>query len=358
MLEKLAPFHLVELEDFECERRGEEFFHKGGLAEGKKLASRKVFAVGRDKKGAWVRNRYAVHPEKAYYGIPDPELSVVFPSDYLGLGQRDTELFRAAVTQVRLHPPTDPRDTPDKPATMAGSGELCMGWCPYPIVLARLGLSEELVAELANSVSTWQLYPQGFGHYGPYHVFKPEFEQRWRLNPKVRDPASTAKPRETFPFPTWPFRHFDNEAMPIVSAAVNEMLLQSHDGVIRIAPAVPENWTVRFTLAARGGFLVSAERAHGHIAWVAIDSRFGGPCRVEHPWQQDRIVCLDTRGHRVEAKTLPGNAIEFPTRPGERYLLVRDEKEFSAWRTARLSPKRQTGPRRLKRAILGRERLY
>ncbi len=358
MLEKLAPFHLVELEDFECERRGEEFFHKGGLAEGKKLASKKVFAVGRDKKGAWVRNRYAVHPEKAYYGIPDPELSVVFPSDYLGLGQRDTELFRAAVTQVRLHPPTDPRDTPDKPATMAGSGELCMGWCPYPIVLARLGLSEELVAELANSVSTWQLYPQGFGHYGPYHVFKPEFEQRWRSNPKVRDPASTAKPRETFPFPTWPFRHFDNEAMPIVSAAVNEMLLQSHDGVIRIAPAVPENWTVRFTLAARGGFLVSAERAQGHIAWVAIDSRLGGPCRVEHPWQQDRIVCLDTRGHRVEAKTLPGNAIEFPTRPGERYLLVRDEKEFSAWRTARLSPKRQTGPRRLKRAILGRERLY
>ena len=43
----------------------------------------------------------------------------------------------------------------------------CMGWCPYPIALARLGLAEELVSELINSVSTYQFYPQGFGHYGP-----------------------------------------------------------------------------------------------------------------------------------------------------------------------------------------------
>jgi alpha-L-fucosidase 2 len=358
LLEKLVGFHLVDLEEFEYERRGEELFHKGGLAAGKKLASQKVFSVGRDKQGAWVRDRYAVHPEKAYYGIPDPELSVVFPSDFLGLGQRDTELFRAAVTQVRLHPPTVPEDTPAKPATMAGSGDLCMGWCPYPIVLARLGLSDELAAELANSVSTWQLYPQGFGHYGPYHVFKPEFEQRWRVNAKVNDAASTTKPRATFPFPTWPFRHFDNEAMPIVSAAINEMLLQSHDGVIRVAPAVPEAWTVRFKLAARGGFLVSAERVEGRVRWISIESQHGTTCKVEHPWPQDALVCLDARGRRVETKMSSGNAVEFPTRAGARYLLVRDEKEFAAWRAARISPKRQTGPRRLKKAILGRERLF
>jgi hypothetical protein len=358
MLDKLTPFRLVDLEEFEYERRGEDLFHKGGLAEGKKLESQKVFSVGRDKKGAWVRNRYAVHPEKAYYGIPDPELAVVFPSDYLGLGQRDTDLFRAAVTQVRLHPPTAPKDAPDKPATMAGSGELCMGWCPYPIVLARLGLAQELIAELANSVSTWQLYPQGFGHYGPYHVFRPEFEQRWRVNAKVNDSASKTKPRETFPFPTWPFRHFDNEAMPIVSAAINEMLLQSHDGTIRVAPAVPGNWPVRFTLAARGGFLVSAECVDGRMRWIVIESRHGEPCRVEHPWPKDPLVCLDARGRKVETRAQSGNSIEFSTRPGARYLLVRDEKEFAGWHQARITPKRQTGPRKLKQAILGRERLY
>jgi hypothetical protein len=305
-----------------------------------------------------VRNRYAVHPEKAYYGIPDPELAVVFPSDYLGLGQRDTDLFRAAVTQVRLHPPTAPKDAPDKPATMAGSGELCMGWCPYPIVLARLGLAQELIAELANSVSTWQLYPQGFGHYGPYHVFRPEFVERWRVNAKVRDAASKTKPTETFPFPTWPFRHFDNEAMPIVSAAINEMLVQSHDGVIRVAPAVPETWSVRFTLAARGGFLVSAECVDGRMRWIVIESRHGEPCRVEHPWPKEPLVCLDARGRKVETRAQSGDSIEFSTRAGARYLLVRDEKEFAGWHQARITPKRQTGPRKLKQAILGRERLY
>ncbi len=358
MLDKLAPFRLVDLEDFEYEQRGGELVHKGGLAAGKKLESRKVFAVGRDKKGAWVRNRYAVHPEKAYYGIPDPELAVVFPSDYLGLAQRDTELFRAAVTQVRLHPPAEPKESPDTPATMAGSGDLCMGWCPYPIVLARLGLSDELASELANCVSTWQLYPQGFGHYGPYYVFKPEYEQRWRLNAKVRDSASKAKPKETFPFPTWPFRHFDNEAMPIVSAAINEMLLQSHDGVIRIAPAVPAAWTVRFQLAARGGFVVSAERAQGGVLWVALESRNGETCRIENPWPGESPACLDSQGRSVASKTLPANVIEFATQSGARYLLVRDAKQFAAWRAARIAPPRQTEPRKLKRATLGRERLY
>jgi hypothetical protein len=146
--------------------------------------------------------------------------------------------------------------------------------------------------------------------------------------------------------------------MPIVSAAINEMLLQSHDGVIRVAPAVPATWTVRFKLAARGGFLVSAERVEGRLSWVSIESRQGTTCKVEHPWPQDALVCLDARGRRVETRVSSGNAVEFPTRAGARYLLVRDEKEFAAWRAARISPQRQTGPRRLKKAILGRERLF
>jgi len=358
MLDKLAGFHLVDLEDFEYERRDGRLVHKGGLSEGQELASKKVFAVGRDTNGAWVRNRYAVHPEKAYYGIPDPELSVVFPSDYLGLGQRGSELFRAAVTQVRLHPPATPNPAPDKSATMEGSPDLCMGWCPYPIVLARLGLARELAAELVNSVSTWQFYPQGFGHYGPYYVFRPQYEERWRVNAKVQDASSTSKPRQTFPFPTWPFRHFDNEAMPIVSAAINEMLLQSHDGVIRIAPAVPDDWTVRFTLAARGGFLVSAERVQGRLLWVAIESRRRAACRIEHPWPQEPLVCVEANGRRVPLDGGGSKVVEFAAQAGVRYLLLRNEDELASWRLGRISPERRAEPRKLKQAILGRERLY
>ena len=93
----------------------------------------------------------------AYYGIPDPEMAPVFPAGVIGLANRDSELFQAAVTQLRLHPKAEVTDPTSlcKPASMTGEeGIGCMGWCPYPIALARLGLAEELVSELINSVST------------------------------------------------------------------------------------------------------------------------------------------------------------------------------------------------------------
>ena len=357
MIGKLAPFHLAPLEEFEFERRGGELVHKAGLAPGVKLASARVFAVGRSKQGDWVRNRFAGRPDKSYYGIPDPELAPVFPAGVIGLKDKGSELFNAAVTQVRLHPATAPAADSAKPGTMAGSGDLCMGWCPYPIALARLGLADELADELVNSVSTWQYYPQGFGHYGPFNVFTPDVEQRWRLNAQVRDSSSTTKPPATFPFPTWPFRHFDNEAMPIVSAAINEMLLQSYDGVIRVCPAVPAKWDVRFTLAAQGGFLISAERAAGAVRWVAVESRAGGMCRIERPWSGEGLVCLDVGGARMRLDG-DGPIVEFPTEAGSRYLLLRNEADLGRWRTIGLRPERRMAPRKLKRAILGREKLY
>lgn len=364
-LARLAPFRLADLEPFESENKGGTEVHRSGLAPGQPLASRKVFAVGRNDKGSWVRNRHAGRPDLSYYGIPDPELAPVFPAGVIGLGQRGTELFRAAVTQVRLHPPTVPAKDGSVVGTMSGSGELCMGWCPYPIALARLGLADELAAELVNSVSTWQYYPQGFGHYGPYHVFTPDAEQRWRLN-EVRDAATVAPGSQAskFPFPAWPFRHFDNEAMPIVATAINEMLLQSHDGVIRICPAVPQQWEVRFDLSAQGGFRVSAERKGGRTSWVAVESRRGGTCCLAHPWPNDeQLVCLDlsARNRTVglsEERTAAERVLRWVTVAGHRYLLVRQESALAQWRVSGIAPAPRSTPRTLKKAKLGRERLY
>lgn len=363
-VERLAPFQLVELEEFEWEVKEGQRVHRAGLAAGRPLESGKVLAVGRNDKGAWVRNRFAGRPDKSYYGIPDPELAPVFPAGVIGLGQKGTELFRAAVTQVRLHPATVPNEGCGTVGTMSGSGELCMGWCPYPIALARLGLAEELAAELVNSVATWQYYPQGFGHYGPYHVFTPDAEQRWRRN-EVRDAATVAPGKEAqkFPFPAWPFRHFDNEAMPIAACAMNEMLLQSHEGLIRVCPAVPETWEVRFDLLAQGGFRVSAERKGGSVIWVALESRRGGVCRMARPWAEEGLVCVDVSGGNrkaavTEERSGGERVVRWETAAGHRYLLVRGEAALAGWKVTGIAPQRRSGPRALKKARLGRERLY
>src|SRR5208282_2820026 len=370
-VDNLAPFHLVDLDPSEFEVRGKEFVHGGGLAPGKQLASRQVYAVGRDSSGKWIRNRYAPGSGgTAYYGIPDPEMAPVFPAGVIGLANRDSVLFKAAVTQLRLHPKAEVANPGVlcKSASMTGEDGIgCMGWCPYPIALARLGLAEELVSELMNSVSTYQFYPQGFGHYGPYFVFKRDQEFRWNQN-QPHDASGPLPPNQSskFPFPTWPFRHFDNETMPIVACAINEMLIQSYDGTIRICPSVPSAWNVRFDLAAAGGFRVSAEQKSGRILFVSLESRLGGLCRIVHPWPSEgQPVCLEVP---PEAPNLQANLSEvvvgterilhWETVAGHRYLLVRSEADLQTWKATKEIPERRIVPRTLKQATLGRERLF
>lgn len=102
-----------------------------------------------------------------------------------------------------------------------------------------------------------------------------------------------------------------------VMAGVAEMLLQSHEGYIRILPALPEAWgNGSFTgLVARGNFVVDAEWSGGELGKVTITARAGGVCRIAWPkggTVQVRDVfgaivetSLDERGHLV-FDTLPG----------------------------------------------------
>jgi alpha-L-fucosidase 2 len=58
-----------------------------------------------------------------------------------------------------------------------------------------------------------------------------------------------------------------------ISGAVTEMLLQSHDGVIHLLPALPDDWkaTGSFTgLRARGGYRVDCEWRDGKVTTYKI----------------------------------------------------------------------------------------
>jgi len=78
------------------------------------------------------------------------------------------------------------------------------------------------------------------------------------------------------------------EGSPVIetplSAAqcVQDLLLQSWGGTIRILPGVPDSWKdVAFhNLRAEGAFLVSAVRKGGKTQFVRVKSLAGGPCRV------------------------------------------------------------------------------
>jgi hypothetical protein len=94
-------------------------------------------------------------------------------------------------------------------------------------------------------------------------------------------------------FSKFRYRPFTLEGNFASAAGVQEMLLQSHRGVIEIFPAVPDSWQdVAFTtLRARGGFLVSAQRTAGKVKRLEITSEHGGSCRLRS-LQTGQIVKL------------------------------------------------------------------
>ena len=83
------------------------------------------------------------------------------------------------------------------------------------------------------------------------------------------------------------YRPFTLEGNFAFAAGVQEMLIQSHTGIIHIFPAIPSKWKdVSFsTLRTSGAFLVSAEQKEGMVEKVEITSEQGGVCKLKNPFQ-------------------------------------------------------------------------
>lgn len=80
----------------------------------------------------------------------------------------------------------------------------------------------------------------------------------------------------------------ENFSLP---AVINECLLQSYNGVLRLFPNWPEDQYAEFhTLRAVGGFLVSAKWEQGQVQHVEIHSEAGGELRMINPWA-GAVIC-------------------------------------------------------------------
>lgn len=82
------------------------------------------------------------------------------------------------------------------------------------------------------------------------------------------------------------YRPFTLEGNFAFAAAIQEMLIQSHTGVIHIFPAIPESWdTLSFDqLRTEGAFLISAKKEKGLVKEVKVYAEKGGVLKLKNPF--------------------------------------------------------------------------
>ena len=103
--------------------------------------------------------------------------------------------------------------------------------------------------------------------------------------------------------------------MSAVPGTINEMMMQSYEGIVRIFP----NWDRTMNgcfdnLRAYGAFLVSSAMVDGHILRVVLKSEKGRPCKMENPWP---LKPIKVKRNGKLWKTMKGNVFEFNTKSGD-----------------------------------------
>jgi alpha-L-fucosidase 2 len=122
------------------------------------------------------------------------------------------------------------------------------------------------------------------------------------------DQSGTGKSKFTY-------RPFTLEGNFACAAGIQEMLLQSYNGLIRVFPAIPESWNdVAFeNFRAEGAFLVSAVRKDGILRSVSITSEEGRRIKMLNPFKGKKY---NVEGTKISQYLMNEDILELETTKG------------------------------------------
>ena len=110
------------------------------------------------------------------------------------------------------------------------------------------------------------------------------------------------------------YRPFTLEGNFAFASGIQEMLIQSHSGIVKLFPAIPSDWKdVSFNkLRTYGAFLVSAKMENGQLSTVEIISEKGGEIVIQNPFIGKEFKTasnFETVGKNIVFQTQPGETI-------------------------------------------------
>ena len=218
-------------------------------------------------------------PHEYVYNVP-VTLAPVFPGEQVGLGSHADllEVARRTARTVRLE----------------GGNDLV--W--QPLVRARLGM---LDLDWFKREVRYSLTPLGVA------------------NDRLRQTGGRYRDETGYDYMMRMGVWTENLSLP---AIINECLLQSYEGVLRLFPNSANLGKASFRdLRAEGAFLVSARWDGNVVTQVRLKSEKGALARIANPWGPAKIDVQTLSSGAAVNSTQREGILEFPTKAGESYTV-------------------------------------
>src|SRR5450432_3654447 len=239
----------------------------------------------------------------------------------LALDSDLTPAWQAVLDNLVSYPSDGTNYLPHQPPiTAMKNGENVASELIWPYSVTGIG-----APDYAMAVSTWKARPAPYGN-----VWANDAIQAARLG--LGDEANQGMKTMLQRYQSYPNGMTNNtngvfEYLGVHLIVMNESLLQSYNDRIRVFPALPADATLvaRFTLAARGGFLVTSEREGGDIKYVGLKSLLGNMATVINPWGTTAVQVRKV-GAATPVLAASTASLTFATEAGAVYVLERVAK--------------------------------
>jgi hypothetical protein len=165
-------------------------------------------------------------------------------------------------------------------------------WNEDPIWAARLDRPQAVRQTLVEGTEKLQKFPNGYTVHG------------------INDDPATA-------------HAMYSEWGGVVAGALQEALVQTYTGTLRVAAGWPSDWSVSGSVQIAGDTTVSTQVSHGVPRYVGIDAGSSQRLTVANPWPGQRFEVVDGRtphGRPIVAPT-SANTVRLSLAAGRSYLL-------------------------------------
>ena len=108
------------------------------------------------------------------------------------------------------------------------------------------------------------------------------------------------------------YRPFTLESLYAFCDAIQEMLLQNHQGYLHVFPALPSDWTEKTAfrhLRVYGGILVSAEQKNGALTRLVLEGGKAGTVRIKNTFGRAALLVRQNGTERIDSVPV-GDLIE------------------------------------------------